>query len=67
MTVLVIIGLITICSLALYFTFASIVWFYGASLFDNGSSGPLVMAVIAGGLWALAWNMSPFTISVNLT
>jgi hypothetical protein len=25
------------------------------------------MGAIAVGLWALAWNLSPFTISVNLT
>jgi hypothetical protein len=67
MTLLVFIGFIAICLGALYFTFASIVWFFGASLFGDGLTGPLVMAVIAGGLWTLAYNLSPFTISVNLT
>ena len=67
MTLLSIIGFIVICLGALYFTFTSSVWFFGASLFGDGLSGPLVTAVIAGGLWALAYNLSPFTISVNLT
>ena len=67
MTLLAIIGFIAICLGALYFTFASIVWLYGASFFGDGLTGPLVMGAIAGGLWALAWNLSPFTISVNLT
>jgi hypothetical protein len=67
MTLLVFIGFIAICLGALYFTFASIVWLFGASLFGDGLTGPLVMAVIAGGFWALAYNLSPFTISVNLT
>ena len=67
MTLLAIIGFIAICLGALYFTFSSIVWLYGASFFGDGLTGPLVMGAIAGGLWALAWNLSPFTISVNLT
>ena len=67
MTLLSIIGFIVICLGALYFTFASSVWFFGASLFGDGLTGPLVTAAIAGGLWALAYNLSPFTISVNLT
>lgn len=67
MTLLSIIGFITICLGALYFTFSSIVWLFTASVFSEGLTGPLVMAAIAVGLWALAWNLSPFTISVNLT
>jgi hypothetical protein len=67
MTLLVIIGLIAICSLALYLTFVSIILIYCHAAFDSGMTTPLVMAAIAGGLWALAYNLSPFTISVNLT
>lgn len=67
MTLLAFIGFIAICLGALYFTFSSIVWLFTASVFGDGLTGPLVTAVIAGGLWALAWNLSPFTISVNLT
>jgi hypothetical protein len=65
MTLLVFIGFIAICLGALYFTFASIVWFFGASLFGDGLTGPLVMAAIAAGLWALAWHLSPFTITIG--
>ena len=67
MTLLVIIGFIAICIAALYFTIGSIVWLFGASLFGDGLTGPLVTAAIAVGLWTLAYNLSPFTISVNLT
>ena len=67
MALLSILGFIAICMIALYFTFSSIVWLFTASVFSEGLTGPLVMAAIAGGLWALAYNLSPYTISVNLT
>jgi hypothetical protein len=67
MTLLAIIGFIAICIVAMYFTFTSIVWLYGASLFGAGLTRLLVTGAIAGGMWTLAWHLSPFTISVNLT
>ena len=67
MTLLSILGLIVICIAALYFTVSSIVWLFSASVFSESLTGPCVMGAIAVGLWALAWNLSPFTISVNLT
>ena len=65
MTLLAIIGFIAICIPALYLTFASIVWFFSASAFGQDLTGPLVMGAIAIGLWALAYYLSPFTITIG--
>ena len=65
MTLLSIIGFVVICLTALYFTIVSTFWIWFCSLNDEGMVPPLITAFIAIGLWALAWNLSPFTILVN--
>ena len=67
MTLLSILGLIAICIAALYFTVGSIVWLFSATAWGGSLAGPCVMGTIAVAWWALAWKLSPFTISVNLT
>ena len=66
MTLLAVIGFLVICITAMYFTIVSIFWIWYCNAFEERIIPPLITVVIAGGLWALAWNLSPFTILVNL-
>jgi hypothetical protein len=43
------------------------VWLFSATAWGGSLAGPCVMGTIAVAWWALAWKLSPFTISVNLT
>jgi hypothetical protein len=66
MTLISIIGFFVICLTALYFTIVSTFWIWFCSAFDEGIIPPLITAVITIGLWILAYNVSPFTVLVNL-
>ena len=67
MTVLAIIGFITVCLFAVLTTVLTVQMMF-ATMWDSAYSVfALFFAVITVGVLYLAWHLSPFTISVNLT
>jgi uncharacterized protein (DUF486 family) len=60
------IGFVTICVLALSLSIVSAVWMFAAWSFAGKTEiAPLVLALIAGLLWGLAFELAPFSISLK--
>lgn len=68
MTALTLIGFLAVVLFAAYVTFASGVIAFSELAF-GGRLTPfsLVLATVSGALWALAWWLSPFTLTLEVT
>jgi hypothetical protein len=66
MTALVLIGFAALCVAAAYMTLVAASCVLGEAFLGGVGAFSYVVCAIAGGLWALVWWLSPFTITVGV-